>query len=249
MNWFIWHIARLSLFDRIGKGIGLVSLICLSLIAFSQVTLRAGESAILTPAPAVDQPMAPGKTQIAVLSGGCFWAVQGVFQHVKGVEQVWSGYAGGDKSSATYEQVSTGTTGHAESVEIAFDPAQISYGQILRIFFSVAHDPTEVNHQGPDVGPQYRSVIFFVDADQRRIAQAYIAQLEKAGVFSQAITTQTEAFKGFFTAESHHQNYLVNHPTEPYIVTNDLPKIVNLKRLFPDLYRDDPVLTTALAPA
>ena len=249
MNWFVWHIARLSLFDRIGKGIGLVSLVCLSLIAFSQVALRAGESAILTPAPAVDQPMAPGKTQIAVLSGGCFWAVQGVFQHVKGVEQVWSGYAGGDKSSATYEQVSTGTTGHAESVEIAFDPAQISYGQILRIFFSVAHDPTEVNHQGPDVGPQYRSVVFFVDADQRRIAQAYIAQLEKAGVFSQAITTQIEAFKGFFEAESHHQNYLVNHPTEPYIVTNDLPKIVNLKRLFPDLYRDDPVLTTALAPA
>src|SRR6187551_1488461 len=249
MKWFVWHIARLSLFDRIGKGIGLVSLVCLSLIAFSQVALRAGESAILTPAPAVDQPMAPGKTQIAVLSGGCFWAVQGVFQHVKGVEQVWSGYAGGDKSSDTYEQVSTGTTGHAESVEIAFDPAQISYGQILRVFFSVAHDPTEVNHQGPAVGPQYRSVIFFVDADQRRIAQAYIAQLEKAGVFSQVITTQTEAFKGFFTAESHHQNYLVNHPTEPYIVTNDLPKIVNLKRLFPDLYRDDPVLTTALAPA
>ena len=249
MNWFVWHIARLSLFDRIGKGIGLVSLVCLSLIAFSQVALRAGESAILTPAPAVDQPMAPGKTQIAVLSGGCFWAVQGVFQHVKGVEQVWSGYAGGDKSSATYEQVSTGTTGHAESVEIAFDPAQISYGQILRIFFSVAHDPTEVNHQGPDVGPQYRSVVFFVDADQRRIAQAYIAQLEKAGVFNQASTTQIEAFKGFFTAESHHQNYLVNHPTEPYIVINDLPKIVNLKRLFPDLYRDVPVLTTALAPA
>jgi peptide-methionine (S)-S-oxide reductase len=250
MNWFGEHIARLGLSGRIGKGVGLVALACVALVAFAQATLHAGETATLTPAPAVDQPMAPGKAQIAVLSGGCFWAVQGVFQHVKGVEQVWSGYAGGDKSTATYEQVSTGTTGHAETVEIAFDPAQISYGQILHVFFSVAHDPTEVNHQGPDVGPQYRSLIFFVDADQQRIAQAYIAQLDKAGIFSEPITTQVEAFKGFFTAESYHQNYLVDHPAEPYIVINDQPKIVDLKRLFPDLYRDEPVLTTAaLAPS
>jgi peptide-methionine (S)-S-oxide reductase len=250
MSWFDRHSERFGLSGQIGKGVGLAVLTCLALAAFSQVASRAGETATLTPTPAVDQPMAPGKAQIAVLSGGCFWAVQGVFQHVKGVDQVWSGYAGGDRSTATYEQVSTGTTGHAESVEIAFDPAQISYGQILRIFFSVAHDPTEVNHQGPDVGPQYRSVIFFVNADQQHIAQAYLAQLDKAHVFGQPITTQIDDFKGFFTAEPFHQNYLVDHPSEPYIVINDLPKIANLKRLFPDLYRDDPVLTTAaLAPS
>jgi peptide-methionine (S)-S-oxide reductase len=149
MRWIVRHVARLGLSGRIGKGVGLVVLACLALVAFSQVAPRAGENATRTPAQAVDQSLAPGKTQIAVLSGGCFWAVQGVFQHVKGVEQVWSGYAGGEKSTATYELVSTGTTGHAESVEIAFDPAQISYGQILRIFFSVAHDPTEVNHSTP----------------------------------------------------------------------------------------------------
>jgi|SRR4051794_33514525 peptide-methionine (S)-S-oxide reductase len=248
MSWFVRHVAHAG--SRIGKGVGVVGLVGLALVAISPVAPRAGESAIVVPAPAVDQSLAPGKAQIAVLSGGCFWAVQGVFQHVKGVEQVWSGYAGGEKSTANYEQVSTGATGHAESVEIAFDPAQISYGQILRIFFSVAHDPTEVNRQGPDVGPQYRSLIYFLDADQQRIAQAYIGQLDKAGVFAQPIVTQIDAFKGFFTAEAYHQNYLVDHPAEPYIVINDLPKIDNLKRLFPDFYRQDPVLTTAvLAPS
>ena len=248
MSWFARTSARFMLFDHVGKGFGLTILVCLALVAFSQGAPLASESTTLTPGPAVDQPMAPGNAQIAVLSGGCFWAVQGVFQHVKGVQQVWSGYAGGDKSTATYEQVSAGTTGHAESVEIAFDPAQISYGQILRIFFSVAHDPTEVGHQGPDVGRQYRSLIFFIDADQQRIVRAYVAQLEKAGIFSKPITTQVLAFKGFFTAEPYHQNYLINNPTDPYIIVNDLPKIANLKRLFPDLYRTNPVLTTAAFP-
>jgi peptide-methionine (S)-S-oxide reductase len=207
--------------------------------------LRAGEPAVLVPAPALDQPLAAGGLQTAVLAGGCFWGVHGVFQHVKGVRRVLSGYAGGGADTATYEAVSTGTTGHAESVEVTFDPAQISYGEILRIFFSVAHDPTQLDRQGPDWGPQYRSAIFFADAGQQRIAEAYIAQLDKAGVFGRPIVTRVDALSGFFPAEAYHQDFLIRNPTYPYIVYNDLPKIDNLKQLFPDKYRDEPVTVAA----
>jgi peptide-methionine (S)-S-oxide reductase len=207
--------------------------------------LRAGEPAVLVPAPALDQPLAAGELQTAVLAGGCFWGMHGVFQHVRGVRRVLSGYAGGGEGTATYEAVSTGRTGHAESVEITFDPAQISYGEILRIFFSVAHDPTQLDRQGPDWGPQYRSAIFFADAGQQRIAAAYIAQLDKAGVFGRPIVTRVDAFSGFFPAEAYHQDFLIRNPTYPYIVYNDLPKIDNLKQLFPDRYRDEPVTVAA----
>jgi len=203
------------------------------------------EEGVLAPAPALDQPLAAGQLQTAVLAGGCFWGVQGVFQHVKGVQRVLSGYAGGEQATATYEQVSTDRTGHAESVEITFDPAQISYGEVLRIFFSVAHDPTELNRQGPDTGTQYRSAIFYADESQQRIAQAYISQLEKARAFARPIVTRVDPLKGFYRAEAYHQDFLVHNPTYPYIVINDLPKIVNLKRLFPDQYREKPVLTAA----
>jgi peptide-methionine (S)-S-oxide reductase len=203
------------------------------------------EEGVLAPAPALDQPLAAGQLQTAVLAGGCFWGVQGVFQHVKGVQRVLSGYAGGEQATATYEQVSTDRTGHAESVEITFDPAQISYGEVLRIFFSVAHDPTELNRQGPDVGTQYRSAIFFADATQQRIAEAYIAQLDRAGTFAHPIVTRLDPLKGFFAAEDYHQDFLVRNPTYPYIVFNDLPKIANLKQLFPDRYRDQPVTVAA----
>jgi peptide-methionine (S)-S-oxide reductase len=207
--------------------------------------LRAGESAVLAPAPVLDQPLAAGELQRAVLAGGCFWGVHGVFQHVKGVQGVLSGYAGGSEETATYDQVSTGATGHAESVEITFDPAQISYGEILRIFFSVAHDPTQLNRQGPDLGPQYRSAIFFADAEQQRIAEAYVAQLDKAGLFRRPIVTRVDALERFYPAEGYHQDFLINNPTYPYIVYNDLPKIDNLKQLFPDKYREQPVTVAA----
>jgi peptide-methionine (S)-S-oxide reductase len=203
------------------------------------------EEGVLAPAPALDQPLAAGQPQIAVLAGGCFWGVQGVFQHVKGVQRVLSGYAGGEQATATYEEVSTDTTGHAESVEITFDPALVSYGEILRIFFSVAHDPTELNRQGPDVGTQYRSAIFFADASQQQIAQAYIAQLDGAGTFAHPIATRLDPLKGFFPAEAYHQDFLIHNPTYPYIVFNDLPKIASLKQLFPDKYREQPVTVAA----
>ena len=206
---------------------------------------RTGEAAAVLPVPAVDNPKAAGPLQTAVLAGGCFWGVQGVFQHTKGVRRVLSGYAGGDKSTAEYEKVSTGETGHAESVQVVFDPREISYGEILRIYFSVAHDPTELNRQGPDVGTQYRSAIFYADASQQRIAQAYIAQLQKARAFARPIVTRLDSLKGFYPAEAYHQDYLILHPYQPYIVINDLPKIANLKRLFPDQYREKPVMTTA----
>jgi peptide-methionine (S)-S-oxide reductase len=213
--------------------------------AIGATWLRAGESAVLVPAPALDQPLAAGELQTAVLAGGCFWGVHGVFQRVTGVQRVLSGYAGGSAETATYEQVSGGATGHAESVEITFDPAQISYGELLRIFFSVAHDPTQLDRQGPDRGPQYRSAIFFADAAQQRIADAYIAQLDKAGVFGRPIVTRVDALQRFFPAEAYHQDFLINNPTYPYIVYNDLPKIENLKQLFSDRYRDEPVTVAA----
>jgi peptide-methionine (S)-S-oxide reductase len=200
------------------------------------------EEARTIPAPAHDEPAGSATSEVAVLAGGCFWGVQGVFQHVKGVVSAVSGYAGGDKETAHYEVVSSGTTGHAESVRITFDPRKITYGRILQIYFSVAHDPTELNRQGPDVGTQYRSAIFPTDAAQAATAQAYIAQLDQAHVFDAPIVTRIEPGRAFYPAEAHHQDFLTLHPTYPYIVINDLPKIENLKRLFPTLYRDEPVL-------
>jgi|SRR5579883_1401217 len=215
----------------------------LGIAAAFSLQARTAESATSLPAPAVDTPAAAQQdSETAVLAGGCFWGVQAVFQHVKGVNQVLSGYAGGAKDTAQYEMVSTGTTGHAESVQIKFDPRQISYGRILQIYFSVAHNPTELNRQGPDTGTQYRSNIFYVDATQQKIAQAYIAQLDKAKVFSDPIVTKLTPFTAFYPAERYHQNYATLHPDNPYIYYNDLPKVENLKRLFPDLYMDQPVL-------
>jgi len=207
----------------------------------------AAESAVALPAPAVDMPLKAGPPQTAVLAGGCFWGVQGVFQHVKGVRQVLSGYAGGERATAQYETVSTGSTGHAESVQIRFDPAQISYGQILQVYFSVAHDPTQVNRQGPDVGSQYRSAVFFADEQQQSIARRYIEQLNQRRVFAAPIATELAPLRGFYPAEDYHQDYLINHPHQPYIVYNDLPKIENLKRLLPALYQEAPVMVRTAA--
>jgi peptide-methionine (S)-S-oxide reductase len=207
-----------------------------------QLTSCAAEAPVNIPPPTVDTPKQAGPLQTAVLSGGCFWGVQGVFEHVKGVKKVVSGYAGGDRSTAEYERVGTGTTGHAESVQVTFDPETVSYGELLQIFFSVAHDPTQLNRQGPDVGSQYRSVIAYQDDTQKDIANAYIAQLGKAGVFSQPIVTKVNHLRGFYPAEGYHQDYLAHNPSNPYIAYNDLPKIANLKRLFPDYYSDRPVL-------
>lgn len=201
----------------------------------------AGEtSAAPLPAPSYD-PAAHGP-QVAVLSGGCFWGVQGVFEHVKGVRKVLAGYAGGARATANYDLVSTGTTGHAESVRIEFDPAQISYGQILRVFFSVATDPTQVNRQFPDEGPQYRSEIFYQNPAQALIARRYIAQLTASHAIGKPIATRVDADTGFFRAEDHHQDYLTRHPSQPYIAIYDMPKLAQLKAEFPAVWRPDPVL-------
>jgi peptide-methionine (S)-S-oxide reductase len=200
------------------------------------------ESAVNIPAAAVDNPKAAGPLQTAVLAGGCFWGVQAVYQHVQGVKEVLSGYSGGTKETAEYETVSSGGTGHAESVQIKFDPKEVSYGEILRIYFSVVHNPTELNRQGPDVGTQYRSNIFYADDTQKKIATAYIAQLEKAKVFGQKIVTRVDAFKAFYPAEDYHQDFLVKNPKQPYIVKYDIPKVQNFKTTFPALYRGEPVL-------
>ena len=200
------------------------------------------EAPVIIAPPAVDNPKAAGPVETAVLAGGCFWGVQGVFEHVRGVHKVIAGYAGGERSTAEYDRVGTGSTGHAESVKIIFDPANISYGQILQIAFSVVLDPTQLNRQGPDVGTQYRSVIFYANDDQKRIAQAYIAQLDQAHVFARPIVTQVDPLKGFYEAEGYHQDYLINNPTNLYVQTYDVPKVENLKRTFPELYRGQPVL-------
>jgi peptide-methionine (S)-S-oxide reductase len=205
--------------------------------------LHAAERATAVPTPGVDNSLAPGPLQTAVLSGGCFWGTQGVFEHVKGVRQVLAGYSGGAATTASYASVSTGNTGHAESIRVIFDPAVVSYGEILRVFFSVAHDPTQLNRQGPDEGTQYRSSIFFGDPTQQKIATAYIAQLDQAHVFARPVVTRVDALKGFYPAEGYHQDYLYHNPTQPYIVYNDLPKIENLKKVFPDVYQVKPVLT------
>ena len=195
------------------------------------------------PGPAVDEPVGtPGAHETAVLAGGCFWGVQGVFEHVKGVNRAVSGYAGGTETTAHYDLVSTGTTGHAESVEITYDPSQITYGQLLRIYFSVVHDPTQLDKQGPDVGTQYRSAVFPQNDTQKRVAQSYIAQLNDAKVFGAPIVTRIENAPEFVPAEAHHQDFLNSNPTNPYIAINDMPKLDNLMRQFPDLYREQPVL-------
>jgi peptide-methionine (S)-S-oxide reductase len=208
----------------------------------------AADTAQVVPPPQADMPASePATLQTAVLAGGCFWGVQGVFQRVKGVDRVLSGYAGGTAETANYETVSSGRTGHAESVEIQFDPKTISYGQILQIFFSVALDPTEVNRQGPDSGTQYRSEIFVSDEAQQKVAQSYIAQLDQAGIFHRPIATKVDKLDGFYPAEAYHQDYLLRHPDSMYIMINDLPKVANLKRLFPTVYREIPVTVPAAA--
>ena len=200
---------------------------------------RAGAKAAF-PKPAVDAPLAAAKAEeTAVLSGGCFWGVQAVFQHLKGVVSSTSGYSGGAAKTAHYEDVSTGETGHAESVKIVFDPSQISYGQILMIFFSIGHNPTELNRQGPDYGTQYRSSIFYSSDAQKKIAEAYIAQLSAAKIYSQPIVTQVVPLQAFYAAEAYHQDYLKHHPYEPYIMINDQPKLTSLKKEYPELYRND----------
>jgi peptide-methionine (S)-S-oxide reductase len=201
----------------------------------------AAEPARAVPAPAVDESSSAG-TETAVVAGGCFWGVQAVFQHVKGVSEALSGYSGGAKDTAAYELVGTGQTGHAESVRISFDPRIISYGRILQLYFSVATDPTELNHQGPDVGSQYRSDLFVASDAQRRVATAYVAQLDKAGVFGRPIVTRVDPLTGFYPAEDYHQNFATLHPDNGYIAYYDLPKIESLRRLYPVLYREKPKL-------
>jgi len=197
-------------------------------------------SGIAVPAPALDPAPSGRGPQTAVLAGGCFWGVQAVFEHVSGVSRVIAGYSGGAKDHPTYEDVSTETTGHAESVQITYDPSAVSYGKLLQVFFSVAHDPTQLNRQGPDSGPSYRSNVFYTDDAQKNVAQAYIAQLNQAHVFSRPIVTRVDSFTKFFPAEDYHQDFLLKNPTYPYIVINDLPKLSEFKRLLPALYKDAP---------
>lgn len=197
-------------------------------------TARAAEP---FPDPKMDAPLSMAKiTQTAVFAGGCFWGVEAVFEHVKGVTQVVSGYSGGSADSAQYERVSSGATGHAEAVRVSYDPSRVTYGQLLKVFFSVAHDPTELNRQGPDTGTQYRSAIFFSGDEQKRVAEGYIAQLQAARVFPQRIVTELSPLKAFYDAEAYHQDYLARNPNQPYIVINDLPKLANLQRQLPALY-------------
>jgi peptide-methionine (S)-S-oxide reductase len=208
------------------------------LLAATACSARASAPALApVPAPLVDAKLAPAPAkQTAVVAGGCFWGMQAVFQHVRGVVAATSGYSGGSAKTAEYEVVSTGETGHAESVQITYDPSQTTYGELLRVFFSVAHDPTELNRQGPDEGTQYRSVIFYGSDEQKQIAEAYIAQLDKAGVFPHRIVTQVVPLQAFYPAEGYHQNYATLHPNQPYIMFNDAPKVAHLKQEFPDLY-------------
>jgi peptide-methionine (S)-S-oxide reductase len=213
-----------------------------AIVAVGVGSARGAERARVIPAPAQDEPAAQATSEVAVLAAGCFWGVQDVYQHVKGVDKALSGYAGGAQRTARYEIVGWGNTGHAESVQVTFDPRQISYGKILQIFFAVVHDPTQLNRQGPDTGTQYRSAIFPTSAEQTAVAKAYIAQLSQGRIFDAAIATKIELDRPFFPAEDYHQDYLKRHPTSPYIIYNDLPKITDLKRVFPELYRATPVL-------
>ncbi|WP_166303028.1 peptide-methionine (S)-S-oxide reductase MsrA [Bradyrhizobium sp. 26S5] len=215
----------------------------LAVAAFAVAPSLAAEDAVIIPPPAASAPEAGIKT--AVLAGGCFWGVQGVFQHTAGIVSAVSGYSGGSKSNADYEKVSTGTTGHAESVEIKYDPQKISYGKILQIFFSVVHDPTQLNRQGPDSGTQYRSAIFTTSDEQKQVADAYIAQLNAAKVYKKPIVTKVGALEAFYPAEGYHQDYLTLHPTQPYIAYNDIPKVENLKKIFAENYIEKPTLVSS----
>ncbi|KOY03755.1 peptide-methionine (S)-S-oxide reductase MsrA [Pseudomonas nunensis] len=210
----------------------------------SAFSLGGSEDAVIIPPPTLDE-TTQAHSETAVFAGGCFWGVQGVFQHVNGVKKAVSGYAGGAANTAEYEKVSEGDTGHAESVEVTFDPTQVTYGTLLQIYFSVAHNPTELNRQGPDSGTQYRSAIFPENQEQQRVAQAYIAQLDAAHLFNKPIVTKLETYNGFYPAEDYHQDFLTEHPTYPYIVINDMPKVAQLKQLYPDRYQEKAVLVKA----
>jgi peptide-methionine (S)-S-oxide reductase len=216
----------------------------LAIAALAVAPAWAAEDAVIIPAPTADVQSASG-IQTAVLAGGCFWGVQGVFQHTAGVVNAVSGYSGGSKANADYNKVSTGSTGHAESVEIKYDPNKISYGKILQIFFSVAHDPTQLNRQGPDSGTQYRSAIFTTSDEQKKVAEAYIAQLNAAKVYRRPIVTKVGALEAFYPAEAYHQDYLTLHPNQPYIAYNDIPKVENLKKIFAENYIEKPTLTSS----
>jgi peptide-methionine (S)-S-oxide reductase len=202
------------------------------------------EVARRVPAPIVDTASSSSTPQTAVFAGGCFWGVQGVFQHVRGVTSAVSGYAGGSKVTALYPVVSTGTTGHAESVKVTYDPSKVSYGKLLQIYFSVVADPTTLDRQGPDEGTQYRSDLFATTTEQAKVAKSYIAQLSRDHVFARPIVTKVSTYKGFYPAEGYHQNYLSQHPDDPYIAENDIPKVEALKRMFPDVYAASPVLAS-----
>src|SRR5580704_5775034 len=228
------------------RGSSFPALILLGLAAaVGFVTTRStAEEARVVPPPVVDEQASGKASEVAVIAGGCFWGVQGVFQHVDGVTSAVSGYAGGEKATAHYDMTSNGNTGHAESVRITYDPRKVSYGRLLQIYFSVAHDPTELNRQGPDVGTQYRSTIFPTSEAQAKVAKAYIDQLDQAHAFGAKIVTTIEPGRTFYPAEAYHQDYLTLHPNQPYIAINDLPKVANLKRLFADSYRVEPVLVS-----
>ena len=216
-----------------------LAIVTVALVLFAAKATRGASSELSAPvaAPFVDAIATSAAADTAVFAGGCFWGVEAVYEHVKGVKSVVSGYAGGNASNATYDQVSNGNTGHAESVQVIYDPSQVSYGKLLQIFFSVAHDPTQLNRQGPDRGTQYRSAIFYTSPDQQRVAESYIKQLTEAKTFSRPIVTQVAKLQGFYPAEAYHQDYLVNHPNQPYIVINDQPKVAALKKQFADIYR------------
>jgi peptide-methionine (S)-S-oxide reductase len=251
-------IEPMSLMRRISRAfhgnVGIIGCLVAGVVALGffspswRIPTSAAEAITRIPAPAVDTPASAGDgLQTVVLAGGCFWGVQAVYQHVEGVHQAVSGYAGGKNPSPTYEQVSSGRTGHAESVQVTFDPRQISLGKILQIFFSVAHDPTQLDRQGPDVGTQYRSAIFVADDAEKSVAQSYVAQLGGAAVFSRPIVTRIDRLTAFYPAEAYHQNYALTHPNNMYIVYNDLPKVENLKRLFPEVYREQPVTVATMS--
>ena len=233
----------LSLLKTIQNGIAMV---CLSIFTISACAEYHEAAPIALPVALEGNTLSRSSTEDSlVLAGGCFWGVQAVFQHVKGVKGVLSGYAGGTKETANYRTVSSGLTGHAESVEIRFDPSQMSLAELLRIYFSVAHDPTQLNRQGPDDGTQYRSAIFYKDETQKHIAESYIAQLNKTHLFQKPIVTQVSALKAFYPAENYHQDYATLHPDDRYISYYDLPKIVHLRKLFPDIYNEKPSLVSA----
>jgi len=231
--------SQFSRFSLYAAAIG-----ALAMTAFVVAPSLAAEDAVVIPAPAADVKASDG-IQTVVVAGGCFWGVQGVFQHTAGVVNAVSGYAGGSKNTADYSTVSTGTTGHAESVEVKYDPKKISYGKILQIFFSVAHDPTQLNRQGPDSGTQYRSAIFTTNDEQKKVTDAYIAQLNAAKVYKKPIVTKVGPLEGFFPAEAYHQDYLTLHPNQPYIAYNDIPKVENLKKIFAENYVEKPTLVSA----